>query len=186
MRRLLILMPVLLCFVGCTDGMYYQTRYIPTDVDYYAMELPAAPPDLAGEHAARAECAHPYQKFKTIGTVAYKADDIHSNGGTDGPVIGITDRRMRLNGPNRALPGPKVMAYSNSPYAAGITQNAFLQPAGGKDPRPHSTTGAGTDVTATPVTVDGGANSRNYDPYCCGDSPSKGTTNSYRDVSSGR
>jgi hypothetical protein len=187
MRRLLVVMPVLLALTGCGDGMYYQTRYIPTGADtYYSMELPAAPPDLEGEHPAREECVYPYQKFKTIGKVQYKAEDIHSNGGTDGATIANTDQRMRMDGPTKPLPGPAVMAVSTSPYVAGLTQPSFQQQAGGKDLRPHSTTGAGTDVTATPITVDGGANSKNYNPYCCGDGPGTGTTNEFRDVSGGR
>jgi hypothetical protein len=37
--------------------------------------------------------------------------------------------------------------------------------------------GAGTEHPANPVKVDGGLNSKNYDPYCCGDGPGQGTTN---------
>ena len=187
MRRLLMLMPVLFALTGCGNGMYYQSRYIPTQADtYYVMDLPAAPPDLEGEHLAREECVHPYQKHKLIGMAKYKTADIRSNGGADGLTLGNTDQRLRLSGPDTTLSNPTIMAISNSPYAPGVTQPAFPFKLGGKDGRPHSTTGAGTDVTGAPITVDGGANSKNYDPYCCGDGPSAGTTNQYRDVSGGR
>ena len=191
MRRLLIVLPAsllaMLALTGCGDGMYYQTRYIPTDPgSYYSMELPAAPPDLEGEHPAREECVHPYQKFKTIGKVKYKADDIHSNGGADGFTIANNDQRLRMSGPDRPLPGTAIMAESTKPSATGVIPPAFPQLFGGKDLRPHSTTGAGTGVTGAPITIEGGANSKNYNPYCCGDSPSTGTTNDYRDVSGGR
>ena len=185
MRRLLILMPALMTLVGCGDGLYYQTRYIPTDIDSaFAMsfdgevaELPAAPPDIEGTHRPRKDCAYPYQKFKPLGKVQVKPDAIHSSGGSDGQLIGDYDDRMRLNGPDHALPGAKTAVFANSPYAPGVTQSAFLQPAGDTDRRPHSTTGAGTNVTGNPVTVNGGLNSKNYEPYCCGDGPGKGTTN---------
>lgn len=185
MRRLLILMPALMALVGCGDGLYYQTRYIPTDIDTaFAMssdgevsELPAAPPDIDGTHPQRKDCVRPYQKFKPIGKVQTKPDAIRSGGGTDNQLISDYDDRMRLNGPDRALPGPKTAVFANSPYTPGVTQSAFLQPVADTDRRPHSTTGAGTRVNGNPVTVDGGLNSKNYDPYCCGDGPGKGTTN---------
>jgi len=185
MRRLLILMPVLMALVGCGDGLYYQTRYIPTDIDSaFALsydgevaELPAAPPDIDGDHAKRKDCVHPYQKFKPLGKVQMKPDAIHSNGGTDNLQVAAYDDRMHLNGPDKALLGPKTAVFANSPYAPGVTQSAFLQPVADTDRRPHSTTGAGTDVNGNPLKVDGGLNSKNFDPYCCGDGPGKGTTN---------
>jgi hypothetical protein len=184
MRRLLILLPAL-ALVGCGDGLYYQTRYIPTDIDSaFALssggeesELPASPPDLEGTHPERKDCTHPYQKFKPIGKVQIKPDQIRSTSGIESVKIADTDDRMRLSGPEYALPNPKIAVYANSPYAPGVTQAAFYQPQGNTDTRPRSTTGAGTDVNANPVKVDGGLNSKNYDPYCCGDGPGKGTTN---------
>lgn len=184
MRRLLILLPAL-ALVGCGDGLYYQTRYIPTDIDSaFALtgggeeiELPAAPPDIDGEHRPRKDCTYPYQKFKPIGKVQIKPDEIRSTGGGDNHLIADTDDRMRLTGPTVALPGPKIALYANSPYAPGVTQKAFYQPIADTDRRPRSTTGAGTDVTGQPVKVDGGLNSKNYEPYCCGDGPGDGTTN---------
>lgn len=184
MRRLLFLLPAL-ALVGCGDGLYYQTRYIPTDIDSaFALagggeeiELPAAPPDIEGVHPPRKDCAYPYQKFKPIGKVQIKPDPIRSTSGGDNYQIAGTDDRMRLTGPETALPGPKVALYANSPYAPGVTQKAFYQPVADTDRRPRSTTGAGTDVSAQPVKVDGGLNSKNYEPYCCGDGPGQGTTN---------
>ncbi len=180
----MFLLPVL-ALVGCGDGLYYQTRYIPTDIDSaFALseggevsELPASPPDLEGTHPERKDCTYPYQKFKRIGTVQIKPDEIRSSSGPDNYRLAATDDRMRLNGPEVALPGPKVAVYANSPYAPGVTQAAFYQPPGNTDTRPHSTTGAGTNVNANPLDVNGGLNSKNYDPYCCGDGPGKGTTN---------
>ena len=185
MRRLSLLLPALVLLAGCGDGLYYQTRYIPTDIDSaFALtsggeeiELPAAPPDIDGEHPARKDCTHPYQKFKPIGKVQVKPAAIRSLGGGDMLQIADTDDRMRLSGPDVAMPGPKVAVYGNSPYAPGVTQKAFPQPIADTDRRPYSTTGAGTHVTAQPVKVDGGLNSKNYDPYCCGDGPGEGTTN---------
>ena len=184
MRRLLILLPAL-ALVGCGDGLYYQTRYIPTDIDTaFALtsggeeiELPAAPPDLDGTHPERKDCAYPYQKFKPIGKVQIKPDEIRSTGGGDNLQIVATDDRMRLTGPLVAMPGPKLVAYANSPYAPGVTQKSFYQPIVDTDRRPHSTTGAGTNLTVQPVKIDGGLNSKNYDPYCCGGGPGQGTTN---------
>lgn len=184
MRRLLILLPAL-ALVGCGDGLYYQTRYIPTDIDSaFALsgggevaELPAAPPDIDGTHPARKDCTYPYQKFKPIGKVQIKPDATRSLSGHDGQAIADTDDRMRLAGPDVALPGPPVALYANSPYEKGVTQTSFYQPVADTDRRPRSTTGAGTDVNANPQKVDGGLNSKNYDPYCCGDGPGKGTTN---------
>jgi hypothetical protein len=184
MRRLLILLPAL-ALVGCGDGLYYQTRYIPTDIDAaFALsfdgevaELPAAPPDLEGTHPERKDCAHPYQKFKSIGKVQVKPDQIRSLGGVEGPTLAGTDQRMRLSGSSTALPGAKTAVYANSPYAPGVTQTSFYQPVSSTDTRPRSTTGAGTDVNANPQAVNGGLNSKNYEPYCCGDGPGQGTTN---------
>lgn len=185
MRRLLILLPAL-ALVGCGgNGLYYQTRYIPTDIDSaFALsgggevaELPAAPPDIEGTHPERKDCAYPYQKFKPIGKVQIKPAATRSLGGHDGQAIADTDDRMRLTGPDVALPGPRVALYANSPYEKGVTQTSFYQPVADTDRRPRSTTGAGTDVNANPQKVDGGLNSKNYDPYCCGDGPGKGTTN---------
>lgn len=185
MRRLLFLMPALVLLAGCGDGLYYQTRYIPTDIDSaFALagsgdenELPAAPPDIDGVHAARKDCTYPYQKFKPIGKVQIKPDAIRSTGGAENLQIADTDDRMHLTGPEVSLPGPKIAVYGNSPYAPGVTQRAFYQPVADTDRRPHSTTGAGTDVPANPAQVGGGLNSKNYEPYCCGDGPGKGTTN---------
>lgn len=185
MRRLIILMPALVLLAGCGDGLYYQTRYIPTDIDSaFALsgsgeefELPAAPPDIEGTHRARKDCTHPYQKFKPIGKVQIKPDAIRSTGGAENTLIADTDDRMRLSGPDVTMPGPKIAVYGNSPYAPGVTQKAFYQPVADTDRRPRSTTGAGTHVTGQPVKVDGGLNSKNYDPYCCGDGPGQGTTN---------
>jgi hypothetical protein len=186
MRRLLILLPAL-ALVGCGDGLYYQTRYIPTDIDSAfalssssdgeVIELPAAPPDIEGTHPERKDCAHPYQKFKPIGKVQIKADPIRSTSAGDTQLVATYDNRMRLTGPDVSLPAPKVVAYANSPYAPGVTQKAFYQPVGNTDTRPRSTTGAGTDVNPNPQAVNGGLNSKNYDPYCCGDGPGQGTTN---------
>jgi len=184
MRRLLILLPAL-ALVGCGDGLYYQTRYIPTDIDSaFALsfdgevaELPASPPDIEGTHAERKDCTHPYQKFKPLGKVQIKPAQIHSAGGVDNLLIVATDDRMRLTGPEYSLPTPKIATYANSPYAPGVTQAAFYQPPADTDRRPHSTTGAGTDVNGNPVKVSGGLNGNNFDPYCCGDGPGKGTTN---------
>jgi hypothetical protein len=184
MRRLLILLPAL-ALVGCGDGLYYQTRYIPTDIDAaFALsfdgevaELPAAPPDIDGTHPQRKDCTHPYQKFKPLGKVQIKPDPIRSLSGHDAQEVAAYDDRMRLTGPDVALPGPRVALYANSPYAPGVRQAAFYQPVAATDTKPRSTTGAGTEVNANPVKVDGGLNSKNYDPYCCGDGPGDGTTN---------
>ncbi len=185
MRRLLILMPALMTLVGCGDGLYYQTRYIPTDIDSaFAMsfdgevaELPAAPPDLEGTHRERKDCTYPYQKFKPIGKVQIKPDAIRSGGGTDNLLIADWDDRMRLSGPDTALPGPKTAVFGNSPYTPGVTQSAFKQAIADTDRRPRSTTGAGTDVNVNKLDVDGGLNSNNFNPYCCGGGPGEGTTN---------
>jgi hypothetical protein len=165
--------------------MYYQTRYLPTDVNVaYALssggeeiELPAAPPDLENEHPERKDCVRPYQKFKEIGLVAMKTDAPgNRSGGSEVIPIGGTDERIHLKGPTVALTGPPISAYDRRPYAPGVTQKSIYQPIGDNDRRPRSTTGAGTEV-GQPVQVNGGLNSPNYDPYCCGGGPGEGTTN---------
>jgi hypothetical protein len=186
MRRLTILLPALAALTGCGDGLYYQTRYIPTDIESAfaieswgggeEIELPAAPPDLEGLHPERKDCAHPYQKFKPLGKVATKGDAVRSNGGTDNLTLGAEDDRMRLSGPDVALNGPKTAVYGDSPFALGVSHKAMGPKDGATDARPRSTTGAGTD-TIPATAVNGGLNSKNYEPYCCGDGPGQGTTN---------
>ncbi len=190
MRRLLFLAPVVALLAGCDGGLYYQTRYIPTDIDSSftveavawngdreVIELPALPPDIDATHRARVECQHPYQKFKPTPMVRYKEPAIKSNGIADlQPVAKMSDYERPV-GPNTVLAGPKVSGFTNSPYAPGVTQRAFRVDISDTDRRPHSTTGAGTTVNPNTLKVNGGLNSHNYNPYCCGDGFGKGTTN---------
>jgi hypothetical protein len=192
MRRLTLLVPLALALVGCGDGgLYYQTRYIPTDIDSSfavesvtwngdreVIELPAAPPNLEGDAEPRADCEYPYQKFKPAPVVAQKKAAVASNGGGELIVPGKMSDFERPVGPTVALAGSVRQAnYANSPYEKGVTPTAFPQPIGSTDTRPHSTTGVGTNVTGNPQPVDGGLNSKNYNPYCCGDGYGEGTTN---------
>ena len=189
MRRLLLLAPVLAAMTGCGDGLYYQTRYIPTDIDSSftvesltwggdkeVIELPAAPPDINAEHRPRIDCQYPYQKFKPTPVVAMKKEAIRSQDGGENLKVATMSDYQRPTGPTVPLTGPKLAAYANSPYAIGVTHTAFKVDVGGNDTRPRSTTGAGTD-TIDPIKVEGGLNSKNYNPYCCGDGFGTGTTN---------
>jgi hypothetical protein len=190
MRRLLLLAPLLVAMTGCNDGLYYQTRYIPTDIDSSftvesvtwngdreVIELPAAPPDLDATHKPRVDCAYPYQKFKPGPLVATKDEAVRSNGGVEITNVVVMSSYTRPTGPTVAMTGgPATALYANSPYEPGVTQKSFKVVVGDMDERPRSTTGAGTD-TAELQKVNGGMNSKNYNPYCCGDGYGKGTTN---------
>jgi hypothetical protein len=189
MRRLLLLAPVLAALTGCGDAMYYQTRYIPSDIDSSftveslswngdkeVIELPAAPPDIDATHRVRVDCQTPGQKFKPVPVVAMKKEPIRSTDGLENLKVATMSDYQRPVGPTVALSGQKIAAYADSPFALGVTHNNFKTDLGGTDTRPHSTTGAGTDTNAG-VKVNGGLNSHNYNPYCYGNGFGDGTTN---------
>ncbi len=179
MRRLVLLVPVLALLGGCSEDMYYQTRYIPTDIestyslsaqvgwsgDREVYELPAAPPDLDGTHRPRADCAYPYQKFKSDPIVGYA--DEHPRSSTD---IGLTnpggyDDRVRPDGPRVGMQAPPVYATDGRPpYHSQVPETSDYKQAGLSDWRPHSVT---SSHEVEPQSV-GGWNAR-ANPYCCGD-----------------
>jgi hypothetical protein len=193
MRRLTLLVPLVIALTGCGDGgLYYQTRYIPTDIDSSfavesvtwngdreVIELPAAPPDLEGTNDPRVDCEYPYQKFKPTPVVGQKKDSIKSNGSGEIVVTGKMSDYVRPSGPIVELAGkPKMSNYSNSPYQKGVTHHVMALPVGDTDTRPRSITGAGTDVNVNTQLIEGGLNSKNYNPYCCdGGEDGRGTTN---------
>lgn len=182
MRRLLILtalVPALSLMTGCGEsGLYYQTRYIPTSIDSafaiegvtwggdpQVIELPASPPDLEGEHRARADCAYPYQKFKPVAVVGVHAEEVKSLGGGSMQEIAATDTRVHPTGPTVALKGSPYAAHQNLPYAKGVTNPAIGPDVADTDRRPRSVTGG---VQGGDPAGRGGWN-WNYNPYCCGE-----------------
>jgi hypothetical protein len=189
MRRLLLLAPVLAALTGCGDGLYYQTRYIPTDIDSAfavesltwngdreVIELPAAPPDIEAANPPRVDCQYPYQKFKSSPMVGMSKEGGRSYAGVDTTTVGTMATYERPSGSTTAMPEPKVATYANSPFALGVSHSAFNAQVGATDTRPRSTSGAGTDTT-TNVEINGGLNSKNYNPYCYGTGFGTGTTN---------
>lgn len=182
MRRLLILtalVPALSLMTGCGEsGLYYQTRYIPTSIDSafaiegatwggdsQVIELPASPPDLEGEHRARADCVYPYQKFKPVAVVGVHAAEVKSLGGGSAQEVAATDTRVHPIGPSVALKGSPYAAYQNLPYAKGVTNPAMGPAVADTDHRPRSVTGG---VQGGDPAGRGGWN-WNYNPYCCGE-----------------
>lgn len=176
---LLILVPVLALMSACGEsGLYYQTRYIPTSIDSaYAidsatwfgdsqvLELPASPPDIDGEHRARADCVRPYQKFKPVAVVGVHAEEVRSLSGGSIQEIGAEDNRIHPVGSAVAMKGAPYAAYKNLPYAKGVTNPAMGPAVGDSDHRPRSVTGG---VQGGDPAGRGGWN-WNYNPYCCGE-----------------
>jgi hypothetical protein len=184
MRRLAFLIPALAVLGGCSEGLYYQTRYIPTDIestysaseqltwsgDRETYELPAAPPDLEGTHRPRVDCTYPYQKFKPIAVVGYGDERPRSSADIGVITPGGTDDRIHPDGPTVAMAAPPVAGNDGRPqYRSDVPPALYSPAAGAGDQRPHSTTGAGTN--AIPVNPAGGWNSH-ANPYCCDDGPS--------------
>jgi hypothetical protein len=182
MRRLLLLLPLvpaLTLMSGCGDsGIYYQTRYIPTSIDSafaiesatwfgdsQVIELPASPPDLEGEHRARADCAYPYQKFKPIAVVGVGEEQVRSLGGGSLQELAATDSRVHPIGPGVAMKGAPFAAQQNSPYTKGLTNPSMGPDVADTDRRPRSVTGG---VQGGDPAGRGGFN-WNYNPYCCGE-----------------
>jgi hypothetical protein len=181
MRRLLILIPALAVLCGCDGGLYYQTRYIPTDIessfaieslawggDSEVIELPAAPPDVDGVHRARVDCTYPYQKFKSQTVVAIGDAQVRSLAGNDGQPIAKTSDLDHPVGPDVAMRGPKVAVYANSPYQPGLPSASGSPTVSAMDRRPHTKA-----VTETADLVPRGGFNANGNPYCCGDGPPK-------------
>lgn len=174
-----VLIPALVLMTGCGEsGLYYQTRYIPTNIDSaYAiekvtwfgdaevLELPASPPDLDGEHRARADCARPYQKFKPIAVVGVGDEQVRSLGGGSTQEIAATDVRPHPVGSTVAMRDIPNSAYQNLPYAKGVTNPAMGPEVADTDRRPRSVTGG---VQGVDPNGRGGWN-WNYNPYCCGE-----------------
>lgn len=179
MPRLLLLIPALALLGGCSESLYYETRYIPTDIestytvsaraswsgDREVYELPAAPPDLDSEQGPRKRCAYPYQKFKPLPIVAVHPDEVHSSTDIGQVQYGSTDTRIHPTGPTKLLHEPPSYATDSRPGEPGIPPALMNPKIGMTDTRPHSTTGVGTnEIPPVPYT---GWN-ENFNPYCCG------------------
>ncbi len=185
MPRLVMLLPVLALLGGCSESLYYETRYIPTDIDSsYSVasqatwsgdrevyELPAAPPDLESEQAARVRCTYPYQKFKPTPIVAIHPDDVHSSTDIGQVQYGSTDTRVHPSGPTVPLHDSPYFATDSRPNNPGIPPALNNPKVGMTDDRPHSATGAGSN--AIPAIPASGWN-ENFNPYCCGQVPPTG------------
>jgi hypothetical protein len=179
MPRLALLIPALALLGGCSESLYYETRYIPTDIestytvsarigwsgDHEVYELPAAPPDIENDQAARVRCAYPYQKFKPYPIVAVHAEDVHSSTDIGQIAYGSTDTRIHPTGPTVPLHEPPNYATDSRPGEPGIPPALMNPKIGMTDVRPRSTTGAGTDAIP-PVPYTGW--NENFNPYCCG------------------
>jgi hypothetical protein len=179
MPRLMFLIPVLAMLGGCSESLYYETRYIPTDIestysvsaraswsgDREVYELPAAPPDLASEAAPRQRCAYPYQKFKPVPIVSVHPDDVHSSTDIGQVQYGSTDTRVHPSGPTVPLHEPPNFATDSRPGEEGIPPALMNPKIGMTDVRPHSTTGK--ETSAVPPVPYTGWN-ENFNPYCCG------------------
>lgn len=184
MRRLLILIPALVALCGCDGGLYYQTRYIPTDIessfaieslvwggDSQVIELPAAPPDIEGDHRARVDCVYPYQKFKGQAVVAIGDAQVRSSAGSDGQPIGKMSDLDRPVGPDVAVRGPKIAVYANSPYQPGLPSASGGPTVSTFDHRPRTKA-----VTEKADVMPRGGFNANGNPYCCGDGPGQAET----------
>ena len=134
-------------------------------------ELPAAPPDLESEQAARVRCTYPYQKFKPTPIVAIHPDDVHSSTDIGQVQYGSTDTRVHPSGPTVPLHDSPYFATDSRPNNPGIPPALNNPKVGMTDDRPHSATGAGSN--AIPAIPASGWN-ENFNPYCCGQVPPTG------------
>jgi hypothetical protein len=181
LRLPLLALPVLaLALGGCSESLYYDTRYVPTDVessyslssriawsgDREVYELPAAAPDIDNEQKPRVRCTYPYQKFKPQTIAGMGLDQVHSSTDIGEVAYGGFDDRIHPSGPTVPLHDAPYFATDSRPGAPGIPPALGNPKVGGYDTRPRSNTSI---LTTEPVPkVDWNSNAN---PYCCGDGP---------------
>lgn len=177
---LLALPALLLALGGCSESLYYDTRYVPTDVestysvsarigwsgDREVYELPAAAPDIDNEQKARVRCAYPYQKFKPQTIAGMGLDQVHSSTDIGEVAYGGYDDRIHPTGPTVPLHEAPNFATDSRPFKPGIPPVLGNPKAGMYDDRPRSNTSILTTEPVPKVDWNGNAN-----PYCCGDVP---------------
>lgn len=179
LRLPLLALPALL-LAGCSESLYYDTRYVPTDIestysvsaqigwsgDKQVYELPAAAPDIDGEHAERRRCAYPYQKLKPQTIAGMGADQVHSSTDIGGVAYGGFDDRIHPTGPTVPLHSAPYFATDSRPGEPGIPPALGNPKVSSWDERPHSK----TSITTVEPVPKSDWNS-NANPYCCGDAP---------------
>jgi hypothetical protein len=165
---------------GCSESVYYDTRYVPTDVessyslsarmgwsgDREVYELPAAAPDIDNEQKPRVRCTYPYQKFKPQTIAGMGRDEVHSTADIGEVAYGGYDDRIHPTGPTVPLHEAPYFATDGRPSNPGIPPALGNPIVGTYDERPHSKTSI---ITTEPVKAADW--NRNYNPYCCGDGP---------------
>jgi hypothetical protein len=181
MRLPLLALPALaLVLGGCSEGVYYDTRYIPTDVestyslsaqlswhgDREVYELPAAAPDIDNEQKPRVRCTYPYQKFKPQTIAGMGLDQVHSSTDIGEVAYGGYDDRIHPTGPTVPLHQAPNFATDGRPYNTGAPLPQYNPRVAGYDERPHSNTSI---ITIEPIPTTGW--NSNANPYCCGDAP---------------
>jgi hypothetical protein len=181
MRLPLLALPALaLALGGCSESLYYDTRYVPTDIestysvsarigwsgDREVYELPAAAPDIENEQKARVRCTYPYQKFKPQTIAGMGLDEVHSSTDIGEVAYGGYDDRIHPTGPTVPLHEAPYFATDGRPSNPGLPPALGNPVVGMYDDRPRSNTSI---LTTEPMkTVDWNSN---YNPYCCGDAP---------------
>ncbi len=177
---LLALPALALALGGCSESLYYDTRYVPTDIestysvssqlswsgDREVYELPAAAPDIDGEQKARVRCTYPYQKLKPQTIAGMGLDQVHSSTDIGEVAYGGYDDRIHPTGPTVPLHQSPYFATDSRPGQPGIPPALGNPKVGMYDDRPRSNTSI---ITIEPVPTSDW--NRNYNPYCCGDAP---------------
>jgi len=177
---LLALGVLALALGGCAESLYYDTRYVPTNIessysltsqlawsgDREVYELPAAAPDIDNEQKARVRCTYPYQKFKPQTIAGMGNDEVHSSTDIGEVAYGGYDVRIHPTGPTVPLHESPNFATDGRPSNPGIPPALGNPDVSGYDRRPHSKTSI--DSTEPVPLLDW---NRNANPYCCGDAP---------------
>ncbi len=177
MRRAYPLFAVVAFLAGCGNSgerAYYQTRYIPTDVEstYQSLqreqwqgdptvyELPANAPALDGDHRSRRACTQPGPRFKPRPIVGTH-DEVRGSSDPTVQVAGGWDKRPAPLGPIGPAKGYGAGRLGDTP-PGGLPQTAMGPTVGAWDQRPQPHRGP----DEIPATLVGALRDQAKDDYC--------------------